>query len=125
MIEIVSKGSFHNTEGWLSRISRQELYSLLSQYGQRGVDALSMATPKDSGETANSWRYEVSRKGSSWSVTWFNGNVINGYPVAIMIQYGHGTGTGGYVAGQEYINSAIKPIFDEISNSIWKAVKTA
>lgn len=125
MIELTSKGSFQNTERFLGRISRGEIFAALNQYGQKGVSALASATPKDSGETANSWRYEVTRGRGYWRITWFNSHVVDGYPVAIALQYGHGTGTGGYVAGKNYINPAIQPIFDEIANSVWKAVKSA
>ena len=86
---------------------------------------LSSATPEESGLTANSWRYEISDTKSHYSVSWYNSDVENGFPVAIMLQYGYGTGTGGYVQGRDYINPAIRPIMDALANDVWKAVTSA
>jgi len=102
-----------------------DILSILQRFGEDGIAALSSATPVDSGIAASSWGYEVSRKGSVYSITWTNADVENGFPVAVMIQYGYGTGTGGYVHGQDYINPAIKPVFDRISNEMWKVVTSA
>lgn len=88
-----------------------------------GVDALARSTPKDSGLTANSWDYVVTRTGDSVSIYWTNTNVNDGAQIAILLQYGHGTGTGGFVAGQDYINPAIQPIFDKIQEDVWRKVK--
>jgi hypothetical protein len=125
MITITSSGSFKKTESFLHFINRMDLRSVLDKYGAEGVDALALATPIDSGLTAASWTYEVVRKGSGWSIIWSNSHVQDGFPVAIMLQFGHGTGTGGYVQGQDYINPTIKPIFDRIENEVWKAVTSA
>lgn len=90
--------------------------------GRRGVEALSAATPVDTGATSQSWRYEINLDRTRTTLTWLNTNTVNGVNIAIILQYGHGTGTGGYVAGKDYINPAIKPIFDDIANSVWKEV---
>lgn len=123
MITFESSGSFDKTEAWLHRLQRGEFYKVLDRYGQMGVSALAAATPVDSGEAARSWGYEVRIKGSSASIAWTNSNMAGSVPVVILLQYGHGTGTGGYVQGRDFINPAIKPIFDKISNEVWKAVK--
>ena len=94
----------------------------LDQYGRAGVAALASATPVDSGETAQSWYYEITNKKGFVSISFHNSNIQNGVPIAIILQYGHGTGTGGWVAGRDYINPAIRPIFDQIANDAWKEV---
>ena len=122
MIRFTSKGSFSNTEAFLKRLRSGEIYRELDRYGQMGVDALASATPVDSGLTSQSWRYTVIQKNGRYGVEWYNTNTNNGVNVAILLQYGHGTGTGGYVAGYDYINPAIRPIFDKIANDVWKKV---
>ena len=99
------------------------MYKNLNIYGQRGVDALKKATPKDTGLTADSWRYEIKISKSDVKIIWSNLNIQNGVPIAVILQYGHATGTGGYVQGIDYINPAIKPIFDDISEKVWKEMK--
>lgn len=94
----------------------------LEKYGQRGVSALASATPVESGLTASSWTYEIVRKPGSISINFNNTNIQNGVPIAVILQLGHGTGTGGWVEGRDYINPAIQPIFDEIVNEAWKEV---
>lgn len=125
MISIESKGSFKNTEAFLNRMSKGDIFSALGQYGQEGVNALASATPVDSSKTASSWSYEVRKEGAKYSIIWSNDNIVDGQLIAILIQYGHGTGTGGYVQGRDYINPAIQPIFDRIANDIWKVVTSA
>lgn len=125
MITIETSGSFENTERFLKKMSKLEIKSALTALAKEGVAALASATPTDSGLTASSWGYEITRKIGSHSITWFNTNVTNGFPVAIMLQYGHGTGTGGYVRGTDYINPAIRPIFDKIAEEAWKVVTSA
>lgn len=122
MIGFESKGSFGKTENWLRRMSRGDIFSALSRYGQEGVTALESNTPYDSGVTAGSWSYEVLRDGRSWSIIWSNSHVVGDTPLVILLQYGHGTGTGGYVQGREFINEALQPIFNRISTEVWKAV---
>lgn len=121
-ISLESKGNFKNTERFLSRISRNEHLKILNKYGEKGVAALASATPKDSGETANSWTYEVKIEGNSGRIVWKNTNINRGVNIAIILQMGHGTGTGGYVQGRDYINPAMRPIFDQIANEVWKEV---
>lgn len=125
MITIESKGSFKKTESFLSVISKQTLFRSLERYGREGVSALQSSTPSESGLTATSWNYEVSSSKGSHSITWLNTNVVDGVPVVILLQYGHGTGTGGYINGQDFINPTLKPIFDKIANDVWKAVTSA
>lgn len=98
---------------------------VLHSYGKIGVSALAGATPSDTGRAAGSWGYEVKKVGGGYSITWTNSDVENGFPVAIMIQYGHGTGTGGYVAGIDYINPAMRPVFQQIADRVWKEVTSA
>jgi hypothetical protein len=121
-IEITQKGSFKNTERYLEHLSKDDLYATLSKYGSLGVSALSNATPVRSGLTAESWYYEIVQRRGYYSIRWHNRNVNEGRPIAILIQYGHGTGTGGYVQGRDYIMPAIRPIFDRIAADAWKEV---
>lgn len=113
------------TEAYLKSLSKKDIYKVLDSAGQRGVAALSAATPKDSGATASSWKYRVEKSSKGARIYWENTNVVGGTPLVILLQYGHGTGTGGYVQGRDFINPAMKPIFDSISNDVWRAVITA
>lgn len=124
-ISFDSSGSFDNIERFLRRAPKVNLRAVLESYGQEGVRALAAATPKDSGIAANSWHYEVKKTRSGWVINWLNSDIENGFPVAVMLQYGHATGTGGYVRGIDYINPALKPVFDGIANKAWKAVTSA
>lgn len=123
MMTFEHKGSFKNTEAFLNAMKNGHIFTMLEGYGQEGVDALAAATPVDSGLTATSWTYEVIRKSGKYQIIWHNTNVETGIPVAILIQYGHATGTGGWVSGVDYINPAIKPLFDKIANDVWEGVK--
>jgi hypothetical protein len=125
MISFTSSGSFAKTIAFLTKSQKYDILKVLDQYGQEGVTALANATPTGSGLAANSWYYKVAYEGKSYSITWYNNDVENGFPVAIMLQYGYGTGTGGYVEGEDYINPTMKPIFDKISAEVWKAVTAA
>ena len=125
MIGISASGSFDSTEAFLKKMASPDLLASLAHFGQEGVNALSAATPTDSGETAGSWYYEIVQNGSSWSIIWGNSNIVDGRPVAVLLQYGHGTGTGGYVEGRDYINPAMRPVFDRMSAEGWKVVITA
>jgi len=125
MIEVTSTGDFKKTEAFLLAMKRGEVYDILEQYGRQGQDALASATPIDSGITRESWKYEVVRKKGTYQIIWRNTNVESGIPVAILIQYGHATGTGGWVEGRDYINPAIQPLFDKIANEVWERVKRA
>ena len=122
MIGIKSHGSFSKTLTGLTKLASGDIYRELDSYGRMGVDALARATPIDSGETAQSWTYKIERSRGRYSIEWYNTNVHNGSNVAILLQYGHGTGTGGYVQGRDFINPAIQPIFDRIAADVWKKV---
>ena len=125
MITFESRGSFKKTESFLASLSKQSIPRTLEKYARQGVSALESATPVESGLTATSWNYEITRTRGSYSITWTNSNLVNGIPVAILLQYGHGTGTGGYVQGEDYINPTLKPIFDRIAREVWKVVTNA
>lgn len=122
MITISHRGSFKNTESFLRAMLRNDMFSSLDNLAREGVDALSSATPEDSGLTAASWNYEVQIQKDVTTITWTNDHLGGDVPVAILLQYGHGTGTGGYVEGQDYINPAIRPVFDKIADRAWKVV---
>lgn len=125
MIVVKQKGDFSKTEKFLNSISKKQYYRNLQKYAEQGVAALASATPKDSGETANSWGYEIRQSKNSVSIYWTNSNVNKGVPIAVIIQYGHGTRNGGYVQGRDYINPAMRPIFDKIAESVWKEVTSS
>lgn len=120
MITFVSHGDFSKTYKFLRRSNEFHVRDVLDKYGQLGVEALSRSTPKDSGKTAESWSYEVHTTRGKDSIYWTNSNINEGVPIAIILRYGHGTGTGGYVEGRDYISPAILPIFDEMADSVWK-----
>jgi len=122
MISRTSTGDFNKTLKFLEFMKSGDLFSDLDTYGRRGVDALSSATPVDTGETAHSWGYQVGHERGRYSISWFNTHREGGVNIAVIIQYGHGTGTGGYVAGRDYINPAIQPVFDRIVEDIWRQV---
>lgn len=122
MISFRQKGDFSKLNRYLERMKEVARLSILDKYGREGVAALSSATPVDSGETANSWSYEISHSNGSASITFNNSHINQGVPIAIILQYGHGTGTGGWVEGRDYINPAIQPIFDKIVDAAWKEV---
>ena len=122
LITFKHKGDFSNLTRFLERAKEVVHMGDLDKYGRAGVEALASATPVDSGETANSWYYEITNSNGSAKITFNNSNIQNGVPIAIILQYGHGTGTGGWVEGRDYINPAIQPIFDEIANNAWREV---
>jgi hypothetical protein len=122
VISFVSRGSFSNMESFLKKAAKTDILSILKACGQEGVSALASATPIESGLASSSWDYQVSGSGGKFRIIWTNSDVENGFPVAIMLQYGYGTGTGGYVQGRDYINPAMKPVFDRIADKVWKAV---
>jgi len=123
-IKITSKGDWSKTRKWLFEMQHKKYLAVLDKCAQQGVDALAQATPVDSGLTASCWDYEIVYDNSGATITWINTNLADGwFNVAIMLQYGHGTGTGGYVQGIDYINPAIRPVFDNISNTVWEVVK--
>ncbi len=124
MISIEIEGSFSKLESFLDRAKNEDLFRGLERYGPVGVAALASATPVESSETANSWYYEITSKRGYFAIHWLNSNIQNpgSSPVAILIQYGHGTGTGGFVQGRDFINPTIQPIFDQIVDDMWKEV---
>lgn len=122
MISFKQKGDFSKFTNYLERLKEIVHLSKLDKYGQQGVAALSSATPVDSGKTASSWYYEIERDKGGAKIAFYNSNVNKGVPIAIILQYGHGTRNGGYVQGRDYINPAIQPVFDDIVEEVWKEV---
>ena len=122
MIRITTKGDFNNTFKFLNKMSKFQINKILEKYGRMGVEALRSATPIDSGKTAESWGYEISVGKEGATIHWTNTNQNKGVYIAVILQYGHGTGTGGYVQGVDYINPAIRPVFDKIAEEAWMEV---
>lgn len=122
MISIRQRGGFEKTEKFLKKSFGRDYINVLEKYGQQGVSALSAATPIDSGLTATSWSYKIIQNNSTISIIWENSNIHKGVNIAIILQYGHGTRNGGYVSGRDYINPALKPIFDKMADAAWKEV---
>jgi len=114
MITITQRGSFNNTERWLAKMKDAQRFAVLNKYGSLGQNALSNATPVESGLTAGSWFYSIQQRPGYYSIRWHNSHIEDGVNIAVILQYGHGTGTGGYVQGRDYIMPAIRPIFDQI-----------
>lgn len=123
MITIKQRGSFDKTARYLNKLKSAELFAVLNKYGEIGAHALSVGTPIDSGITASSWSYSIKVEPGYYSIRWHNSNYVGDTPLAVMLQYGHGTGTGGYVEGRDYINPAIQPIFDRMSAEIEEEVR--
>ena len=125
-IKVGDKGDFKKTFKFLRAMKEKRFLKNLDKYGQMGVDALTAATPKRTGLTAESWTYDITDNGEQLIISWNNTNVQKGYyNVALMIQYGHGTGTGGWVEGIDYINPALKPVFNKIADAVWMEVKNS
>ena len=127
-VSFTTKGSFKNTEKFLAGMKNinSHIRKVAEAEAKRGVAALQLATPRDSGLAATSWGYKIVQNGRRVQIVWTNNNEENGgFPVAVMLQYGYGTGTGGYVQGRDYINPAMAPIFKIIADNVWKAVKSA
>lgn len=125
MIVFRHSGNFKKIEKTLKKAIGNDYMTTLKHYGERGVRALSSATPKDTGKTASSWSYDIYKKNKNEiRIVWTNSNINDGVNIAIILQYGHGTRNGAYVQGVDYINPAIKPVFDELADSIWKEVTT-
>lgn len=122
MIKFKQKGDFSKTYRYLNRVERVSNVDVLNRFGQAGVTALATATPVETGKTANSWYYEIERNKDSVTISFNNSNIQNGVPIAIILQYGHGTRNGGWVQGRDYINPTIQPIFDEIAEKAWREV---
>lgn len=122
MISFKHRGNFNKTEKFLTSASKAEYMRILDKYGKEGVNALMAATPVESGETARAWDYRIRIFRSSFYIEWTNSNIIDGVPIAVILQYGHATRNGGYVQGRDYINPALKPIFDKIADEVWREV---
>ena len=125
MFSATSVGSFNKTFTFLERLQGGKMFDNLNSYGQRGVDALAASTPVETGETSHGWGYQVAKRRGGVSISWFNTHNEDGVNIAVIIQYGHGTGTGGYVQGRDYINPAMRPIFDKILDDVWRQVTNA
>ena len=125
MISFRQKGDFSKLTSYFERVKEAARIGVLDKYGRAGVAALAAATPVDSGLASSSWGYEIERSASSARIVFTNSDIENGFPVAIMLQYGHGTGTGGWVEGRDYINPAIQPVFDKIADDAWREVTKA
>lgn len=124
-ITVKTTSSSKRTLTWLQKMQRLNFAGVFDKFGQAGVQALAAATPVETAETANSWYYEIEISKGLITITWKNRHVEDGVPIALLLQYGHGTGTGGYVPGRDYINPAIKPIFDQINSELTRVVSTA
>ena len=125
-LKVSNTGDFRKTFKFLKTMKEKRFLKNLDKFGQMGVDALAAATPKRTGLTAESWVYDISDDGEQLVISWNNTNIKKGYyNVALMIQYGHGTGTGGWVSGIDYINPALKPVFDKIADAVWMEVKNS
>ena len=122
MIGFRQKGDFSKTTKFLTKLKQNVDISIFEKYGKKGVAALASATPVDSGFTANSWYYKIEKTNGSISLLFCNSNIQNGVPIAVILQYGHGTRNGGWVQGRDYINPAIQPLFDQLANDAWKEV---
>ena len=121
-IIINHKGNFAKTDSFFKRALRKDYLKILEKYGKEGVEALSQATPIDSKQTSKSWTYQIYKTKTGVTISWNNSNIVDGVPIAVILQYGHGTKNGGYVQGVDYINPALKPIFDKILNKAWGEV---
>lgn len=122
MIKVTSKGNWNQTTAYLNRMLSREHLAALQKFGPIGVSALASATPKESALTANSWTFETESRAGSFKMTWLNNNIHEGANVAILIQFGHGVRGGGYVQGRDFINPAMRPVFDQMAEEMWKAV---
>ena len=122
MIKCVVKGNSRKFKRFLSKCQSVDFDSLLTQYAEEGVEALKSATPAITGKTANSWSYSIEKSRKRIGIYWTNSNMNDGVPIAVILEYGHGTGWGGYVQGRHYISPAIQPVFDKITENAWKEV---
>ena len=126
VVSFTKMGSFKNLEKFLKTMKTFSAEDILNSYGQKGVSMLQSATPVDSGISAASWSFTTEATRSSWSITWTNSSVTrDGIPIVILLQFGHGTGTGGYVQGYDFINPALRAVFDKLADDVWKAVQNA
>lgn len=122
VIEMRQSGDFKKSLTFLTHLRTRNIRPILEKYGHKGVEALAEATPKATGKTAASWSYEIKMEKTGAVLSWKNANIVDGVPIAVILQYGHGTRNGGYVHGVDYINPAMKPVFDAIRDELWKEV---
>jgi hypothetical protein len=122
MITFKHSGNFDKTNKFFRRVISNNYMSILEKYAIQGVNVLSSATPVDSGETARSWAYVITKNKTGVKITWTNSHIVDGVPIAVILQYGHGTRDGGYVQGRDYINPALRPIFDKLSKELYEEV---
>jgi len=122
MISVKHKGNFNKAEKFFNRVLRKDYLNILDQYGRRGVEILREATPKDTGETAASWNYEISEGNGLVTIAWTNSKQVNGECIVFLIVYGHGMQNGGYVEGNQFVNPAIRPVLREMSKKAWREV---
>lgn len=125
VISFSQHGDFKKSLTFMTRVRSRNVRGILEKYGQRGVEALAIATPKETGKTAASWSYEIKMDDNGATLCWKNANIVDGVPIAVILQYGHGTRNGGYVQGTDYINPVMKPLFDEIAAELWREVRKA
>ena len=125
MLSVDVTGDFATTVNWFNKVNKDQYLQILNSYGQLGVDALASATPEETGLTASSWSYEVVKTQGVYKLVWSNSHIVNGVPIAIILEYGHGTRNGGYVEGRDYINPALRSIFDQIAEETWKVVTSS
>ncbi len=124
MFKVRSSGSFNKTTKFLARLQKGDIFENLDRYGRLGVNALARGTPVETGLASESWGYQINKTKTRTSISWFNTDVEGGVNIAVILQYGHGTGTGGWVEGRDYINPAIRPIFDQILDDVWRQVRS-
>lgn len=122
LVTFKNRGDFSKTDKFFNRLLKRDYLNVLEKYGQQGVAALSASTPVKTGKTASSWEYIITHSPTESKIEWVNTNVVAGTNVAILLQYGHGTKNGGYVVGRDFINPALKPIFDKMADEAWKEV---
>ena len=122
MVIVKQSGDFNNVDKFFKKVINPNYLSILEKYAREGVIALSLATPVDTGLTATSWNYEIASSGDSFTIAWTNSHIVDGVPIAIILQYGHGTRNGGYVQGRDYINPATLLVVKELADSAWKEV---
>ena len=125
MVVLRQRGNFNNLSKFLNKCRSINIDKILEKYARKGLEALQNATPNDTGKTARSWGYAIEKNQNGVVISWTNSNIVDGVPIAIIIQYGHATRNGGYVTGIDYINPALKPVFDELSEKIFKEVTSA
>ena len=122
MIKFKHRGNFNNTERFLKGVKQINYDFILRKYAIEGVNALRSSTPKDTGQTADAWGYEIGKRRNGFTITWTNSHLEDGIPIVILLQYGHGTRSGTFVEGRDFINPAMRPIFDNIAENLWKEV---